>query len=109
MGQLSWVLIDHDKLQHIENDKEFGKKLSEAVASPRRTNQTVSIFAGGTNVGVVVGNYFHNRSIQIAVAEGFTTSWLANYQGPQPHSQLNKKDEVRMLFGRPELKKKKTS
>jgi len=108
MGMVSALLVRHDYLHDLRDDKELGRKIYEAVLSHQRTRDgMVTVYVGdrhGSGIEVI-GTCGHSDDPLIFVLEG-NGGWQANKQKPK-WSRITKWWAMLMLFGPQKPRKKK--
>ncbi|MCF7843836.1 hypothetical protein K9M47_02985 [Candidatus Gracilibacteria bacterium] len=100
MGITSVVLIHHDALDQIENDPNFGKNLSNAIASKRHSNERTATVSAGTscNAAGVVGRDFDGSDTQFVVIES-GIGWIAKGKEKPLWPQITKNMVTRAFSG----------
>jgi len=67
VGFNTTVVILNDGLEDIENDKNFGKHLVEAIQKCSATGQKVTLYSGHGNVGEVVESHHASWTVKVEV------------------------------------------
>lgn len=98
MGMFSVVLIAHDGLHEIGEDKNFGKNLSTAIMQNQGLGDGMkSVHAGNhSNPVEIIGRCFHGDDMQVIVIEG-GTGWVAKGQ-KKPNWSVVTSEMIKKLF-----------
>jgi len=93
MGLNSCVLILNDALNEIADDKNFGKKLYDAIQGPHRP---VTVNSGSGNVAQVLSTY-HADDL-VAVVVGGNRGDILGWAGNSSLSTKKEEDVKKMLY-----------
>lgn len=93
MGYNSTVIVLTDALHQISADKDFGKKLADAIGEVTR-GKPVDIASGGhCNVATVIETHHADHTVVVAMGGNYGSVFGSTYGW----SHHEKKDQIRIL------------